>query len=149
MFAKQTAMSWAGGFLEQYPHTPRSMLMSFVSSGRCLRKTIIRCVAHVNTPSTALNEGCGAQAHGPMELSEMAVFLANPGLGWESFRAHVMGQARVMLIVLWKAACADGLRRTGVAKANGLFGAEHFLHRNMSRPVASCPSMVSSEPSDQ
>ena len=68
------------------------------------KQTVIRCLAHDSTPSTTLNEGCGAQAYERMELSEMAVFFANTGLGLESHRVHVMGQARVMLIVMWEAA---------------------------------------------
>ena len=80
------------------------MLISFVSNGTCLRKTIIRCIAHDSTPSTTLSEGCGAQAYERMELSKMAAFFANTGLGLESHRVHVMGQARVMLIVMWEAA---------------------------------------------
>ena len=117
-------------------------------AGAC-EKTVIRCFAHDSTPSTTLSEGCGAQAYERMELSEMAVFFANTGLGLESHRVHVMGQEGVMLIVLSEAACADGLRRTGVAKASGLFVAEQALRRDMSRPVASWPNTVSSEPSDQ
>ena len=68
------------------------------------KKTVIRRRAHDSTPSTTLSKGCGVQAYERMELSEMAVFFANTGLGLESHRVHVMGQARVMLIVMWEAA---------------------------------------------
>ena len=72
-------------------------------AGAC-EKTVIRCLANDSTPSTTLNEGCGAQAYERMELSEMAVYFANTGLGLESYRVHVMGPASVRLIVMREAA---------------------------------------------
>ena len=136
--------------MAQYPPHPQINVDELCQQWQVLaKKTVIRRRAHDSTPSTTLNEGCGAQAYDRMELSEMAVFFANTGLGLESHRVHVMGQARVMLIVLWEAACADGLRRTGVANANRSFAAEKAVRRDMSRPVASWPNTVSSEPSNQ
>ena len=94
-----------GGALGAIPPHPRINVDELCEEWQVLaKKTVIRCLAHDSTPSTTLNEGCGAQAYDRMELSEMAVFFANTGLGLESHRVHVMGQARVTLIVMWEVA---------------------------------------------
>ena len=86
-----------GGVLGAIPPHPRINVDELCEEWQVLaKKTVIRCLAHDSTPSTTLNEGCGAQAYDRMELSVMAVFLQTPVLSVAivRLRQHVLSSSR-------------------------------------------------------